>query len=84
MLQALWAGMERFASQDRDVLSLDINVLAHKVLSEDFVLIVTTYSAGKLISEICGLEIMPVDLRRNMFGLVFPKVSSLTRPFSQT
>ncbi|XP_070173684.1 glutamate receptor 3-like [Littorina saxatilis] len=79
--QDIARGMQQFAREDPDVLSEDLQVLTQKVRTEDFVLFYTGFVMQSLFD--CDFEIVPVDIKTITQGLVFPKGSALTKPFSE-
>ncbi|XP_070179396.1 glutamate receptor 3-like [Littorina saxatilis] len=79
--QDILHGIQQFAMEDPDVLSEDLHVLTQKVRTEDFVLIYTGFYMESLFD--CAFEIVPVDIKTTRSGLVFPKGSALTKPFSE-
>ena len=66
-----------------EILIIIIIIMIIKVLSEDFVLLVASSYVSQLFGGACGLQVVSVDVKRAMFSLVFPKGSSVTKPFSQ-
>ncbi|KAK7471509.1 hypothetical protein BaRGS_00035848, partial [Batillaria attramentaria] len=80
--QEVWAGMQRFAAEDSDVLSENTTKLAEKVRSENFVLFFYERPAQTIFAEDCRVVTVDAGMRQTLASLVLPKGSALTRPIS--
>nr|KAG5688951.1 hypothetical protein BaRGS_031350 [Batillaria attramentaria] len=80
--QEVWAGMQRFAAEDSDVLSENTTKLAEKVRSENFVLFFYERPAQTIFAEDCRVVTVDAGMRQTLASLVLPKGSALTRPTS--
>ncbi|KAK7504958.1 hypothetical protein BaRGS_00003986 [Batillaria attramentaria] len=69
----LWAGVQRFASKDADVLSENLTKLGEKVRSERFVAFVSKFVALPTFGGDCDVVVVEAGLPHATQGLTLPK-----------
>ncbi|XP_070180460.1 probable glutamate receptor [Littorina saxatilis] len=82
VLRDLWRGIQRFSTEDGDVISQNLTVLTQKVRSEDFVLLDSAMVAREYFGGECDIAVVDAGLGGLLPSLTFPEGSALTGPVS--